>query len=182
MAPSVRGGVPMKIRISDFAIRQCEPSNLKEILKIQNEALADLPCVDILRENTMQMLKECLNQPHLTVGVWYEDILAAFSILYYPHDEKENLSIHLQSVDVNGLKTANNKLCIVRKDFRGNSLQYHLGLIVEHLAIDTGINLLCATVSPKNQYSIDNILRLGYMYNRTLNKYGFERNLYYKII
>lgn len=172
----------MKIQFDNFIIKQCTTSDLNEILVIQNETLVDLSSVDILRENTLQMLEECLCPPHLTLGAWYKGELAAFSVLYYPHDDKENLSIHLKSMDVSGLKTANNKLCIVRKDFRGNSLQYHLGLILECHAVRTGTKLLCATVSPKNSYSINNILRLGYVYNRMLNKYEFERNLYYKFI
>ena len=172
----------MKVQFDDFTIEQCVPGHLDAILEIQNEALAELPSVDVLRENTLQMLEECLKPPHFTIGAWYEGILAAFSVLYYPHDDKENLALHLKSIDVAGLKTANNKLCIVRKDFRGNSLQYHLGLILEHYAKDTGIELICATVSPKNQFSENSILRLGFTYDSTLNKYGFERNLYYKYI
>jgi len=182
MAAVIRGNTIMKIQFEDFVIERCTPKDLKEILEIQNETLSDLPSADILRENTLQMLEECLNPPHLTIGAWYKGVLAAFSVLYYPHDDQENLSLYLKSVDVNGLKTANNKLCIVRKDFRGNSLQYRLGMILERHAIDTETKLLCATVSPKNQFSINNVLRLGFVYNRTLNKYGFERNLYYKFI
>lgn len=172
----------MKIRFEDFIIRQCTPGHLKEVLCLQNETLPDLPSADILRENTPEMLEECLNPPHHTVGAWYKGELAAFSVLYYPNNEKENLSLSLKGIDVSGLITANNKLCIVRKKFRGNSLQYNLGLVLERHAASNGTNLLCATVSPKNPYSINNILRLGFVYNNTLLKYGFERNLYYKFI
>lgn len=172
----------MKIPFSDFVVRPCTQRDLEDILRIQYEALSDLPSPDILRENTPGMLEECLNYPHFTIGAWYEEKLVAFSVLYYPHDDNENLSILLKDVDVSGLESANNKLCIVSKEFRGNSLQYHLGLIIEQHAISKGTNLLCATVSPHNPYSINNIVRLGYIYNRTLIKYGFERNLYYKLI
>jgi hypothetical protein len=172
----------MKIPFDDFIIRQCNIEQLDEILRIQNETLAELPSVDILRANTVQMLEECLKPPHYTVGAWYDGVLAAFSVLYYPHNDEENLSLCLKSVDIAGLKTANNKLCIVRKEYRGNSLQYHLGLLLERQAVSTGVQLMCATVSPKNQYSINNILRLGFTYNRTLKKYGYERNLYYKFL
>ena len=123
--------------------------------------------------------------PHVTLGAWYDNTLVAFSILYVPCDNEENLSMSLENVDIKGLKTANNKLCIVRKMFRGNSLQFELGRRLESYAHEMGIKLICATVSPKNQYSINNIngiLRLGYTYNRTfLSKYG-ERNLYYKFL
>jgi len=172
----------MKIQLSDFVIKPCTPKCLDDIIRIQSETLSELPSSDILRENTPEMLEECLNPPHFTIGAWYEGKLAAINILFYPHDDKENLSLSLEGLDISGLVTANNKLCIVRKEYRGNGLQYNLGLIIERHAISKGTNLICATVSPYNQYSINNILRLGYVYNKTLIKYGFERNLYYKFI
>jgi GNAT superfamily N-acetyltransferase len=128
------------------------------------------------------MLTECLNAPHYTVGAWYEGELAGFSVLYYPHDKAEDLSLYLEGVEINGLKAANNKLCIVRKEYRGNELQYRLGMLLEKHARETGTELLCVTVSPKNTPSINNVLRMGFVYNRTLEKYGFERNLYYKYL
>lgn len=172
----------MKISFANFIVKQCNTSHMEEILDIQREAFADLPSTNILRENTPQMIEECLKPPHLTVGAWYDGVLVAFTILYYPHDESEDLAHLLNSVDISGLKTANYKLCIVRKNFRGNSLQYRLWSILERYAIDAGVKLFCVTASPENRHSIDNIVSLGFIYNKTLNKYGFERNLYYKII
>jgi RimJ/RimL family protein N-acetyltransferase len=157
-------------------------AELNDILLLQKETIASLPSPEILRENTAEMLSECLAPPHYTVGAWYNGVFVGFSVLYYPHDDAENLSLSLEGVDLTGLKTANNKLCIVREGYRGNALQYHLGKMLEQHAKNSGTNLLCATVSPKNQYSINNMLRLGFRYNRTLMKYGFERNLYYKFI
>lgn len=172
----------MKTPLNNFVFEQCTSKYLDEIIRIQSETLANLPSSDILRENTPEMLEECLCPPHFTIGAWYEGKLAAFSILYYPHDDRENLAISLKGLDISGLSTANSKLCIVREEFRGNGLQYNLGLIIERHAVSRGTKLICATASPYNQYSINNILRLGYAYNRTLTKYGYKRNLYYKFI
>jgi hypothetical protein len=172
----------MKIRFEDFTIKQCTTNHLDEIVRLQDEVLAGLPSPEFLRANTVEMLEECLRPPHYTVGAWYGEILAGVSVLYYPYTDKENLSLSLVTVDASGLKTANNKLCMVRKEYRGNSLQYRLGLLLERHAVETGVQLLCTTVSPKNEYSINNILRLGFKYDRTLIKYGYERNLYYKFL
>jgi len=172
----------MKIPLEEFSIKKCLPIHLDEILEIQNKALSRLPAMDILRKNTVQMLSDCLNPPHITLGAWHDNILTAFSVLYFPEDSEENLARQLVSIDTFGLKTANNKLCIVREDFRGNSLQYNLGLILERYAVEANVKMLCSTVSPKNPYSIRNLTLLGFIYNRTLTKYGVERNLYYKFI
>ena len=174
----------MKISIDKITIQRCTPSCIDEILKIQSETFAELEEADILRSNSEQMLRECLFSPHITIGAWYDEKLVAFSILYFPSDDvpEENLSLCLENVNINGIKSANNKLCIVRKEFRGNSLQCELGRKLESYALESGVGIICATVSPKNTHSIHNVNRLGYTYNRTLSKYGFERNLYYKFI
>ncbi len=172
----------MKIARESFEFRPLSEEHLDDILRIQDETIAALPSEDVLRHNTVEMLSECLHAPHITVGAWYEGQLAGFSVLYYPSDETEDLSIHLQGVDISGKKAANYKLCIVRPAFRGNRLQYLMALELERYAKENGVQLLCVTASPHNPYSIANLMRLGYTCNRTLSKYGFERNLYYKFL
>lgn len=175
----------MKIPFEKFTIKECGIEHLDEILKMQEEAILTLPSADILRKNTPEMIESCLLKPHITIGAFYEGMLAAISVLYFPGDSEEDLSHYLAGIDADGLKTANNKLCIVRERFRGNGLQYKLGVILERYAAEENVKLMCSTVSPKNPYSINNIIKLGFTYNRTLtlDKYGgVERNLYYKFI
>ena len=172
----------MKINFEDFVVRKCDLSHMDEILKIQNETFAELGERDILRENSEEMLRACLMPPNLTLGAWYGDTLAAFAVLYFPFEEAENLSLCLENINIEGLKVANAKLCIVRKPFRGNSLQYELGCKIEAYALEVGVKLLCATVSPDNTPSLNNIRRLGFSCNRQLSKYGSDRFLFYKYL
>jgi hypothetical protein len=54
---------------------------------------------------------------------------------------------------------------------------------VEKIAVARGYNLLCTTVSPNNDFSINNFLKEGYQYAKTEEKYGgLMRNLYYKVL
>ena len=173
----------MKIRFENFTVRECTPENISEILQIQEETFETLSSPDLLRKNTPEMLSECLKYPHQTIGAWYQDELAAFAMRYTPEgNAEEDLSLLLQGVNLSHLKPANFKLCIVRPSYKGNSLQFHLGALLEQYAKNAGIGLMCATVHPENTYSINNLLKLGYSYNRTLEKYGLERNLYFKFI
>ena len=165
----------------EFAIGPCGPDQLGALLDIQEEAFAALEDESLLRRNTPEMLESCLLPPHVTLGAWQGNVLAAFSILYFP-EEQEDLSLSLAEVDRMELKAANYKLCIVRPAFRGNGLQYRLGLALERYAKEAGVGLLCATVSPHNGHSMENIRKMGYTYNRTLIKYGLERALYYKFL
>ncbi len=72
---------------------------------------------------------------------------------------------------------------MVRAGYRGLGLQRRLIREVEKVAVERGFNLLCTTVAPNNEFSINNFLREGYVYAKTEMKYGgLVRNLYYKIL
>lgn len=170
----------MKIDFSDFEVRNCTLEDLNDILSLQEEVFQTISSVEILRKNSVDMLKSCLQKPNYTVGAWYKGIFAGFAILYFPQNLFENLAVSLEGVNFEDLKVANFKLVIVSKYFVGNSLQFHFGKHLEEVAKKQKTKLLCATVSPLNQFSINNMERLGYTYNRTFSKYGYARNLYYK--
>ena len=173
----------MKIQFENFTVRECLPESIEEILQIQEETFQTLSCPDFLRKNIPEMLLECLNRPNHTIGAWYNGGLAAFAIFYDPGaNNTENLSLCLNGVNITGIKPANYKLCMVREAYRGNSLQFYLGMLIEQYAVNAGVGLICATVHPKNIYSVNNLLKLGYTYNCTLKKYGAKRDLYFKFI
>ena len=171
----------MRIDSAEFLIRPCVEEDLKRILDIQEQTFKQIGESDILRRNTPEMLQECLKSPHVTLGAWHGGELAAFSVLYFPDDD-ENLAKLLDNVDTSNLKSANYKLCIVKNEYRGNSLQYLLGMELIKAARERNVDILCCTASPHNPYSIKNIEKMGFKYNKTLQKYGFERNLYYSIL
>ena len=172
----------MKIPISDFVLTQLTESSLNEILDIQEEAFSVLSNSDLLRRNDTEMLRSCLNQPHYSIGAYHGGILAGFAILFFPGQSEENLAVKLKCINTSTMKSANYKLCIVRPQYRGNHLQVYLGELLEKYALKQNVDIVCATVSPENCYSMYNILKLGYTYDHTLVKYGLIRNLYYKLL
>lgn len=172
----------MKIPFEKFKITYLTKDNLDAVLELQEDTFSKLPSEDLLRRNSPEMFLACFEKPHRSIGAWFEGELAAICILYVPDDPKEDLSLSLQGLNSKGMKSANYKLCIVRDKYRGNRLQYRLGELIENEARKQGIALMCTTVSPDNPHSIRNMLSLGYRYNRTLEKYGYSRNLYYKFL
>ena len=173
----------MTSRASIITFRPCSEDQLPLLLRMQEEAFASLPSPHMLRCNTPAMLAACLRTPHTTWGAWTEDAgLVAFSVLFVPQDAQEDLSLWLDGMATAGLRSANNKLCIVRPPFRGRGLQLALGWRVEQEAVQRGTQLLCATAAPGNVASARNLLRQGYVLNRRLRKYegGLLRNLYVK--
>lgn len=174
----------MKIAEKEFTFRQCTADDIEEILKLQDIVYDALKDKQWLRKNTVEMLRFCLEEPNYTVGAYYKGELAAISILYVPlpEDSAEKLATSLVDIDIDGVRHANYKLCLVNPKFRGNRLQRILENKLEEHAKKQGITLMCATVFPENIYSVHNIEGAGYKLNKEFQKYGLKRRLYYKFI
>lgn len=162
-------------------LRQCQPADLQVIIDLNETIYAALPDKSVLRHNSPEMIASCLEEPNVTLGVWDGDLLVAIGMLYVPQCIEED---HFHDLDLQGdYKSANQKLFLVRDRYRGLGLQRRLIREVEKTAIARGYNLLCTTVAPNNDFSINNFLKEGYVYAKTEMKYGgLVRNLYYKVL
>jgi GNAT superfamily N-acetyltransferase len=162
-------------------LRQCQPADLQVIIDLNEAIYAALPDKSVLRHNSPEMIASCLEEPNVTLGVWDGDLLVAIGMLYVPQCIEED---HFHDLDLQGdYKSANQKLFLVRDRYRGLGLQRTLIREVEKTAIARGYNLLCTTVAPNNDFSINNFLKEGYVYAKTEMKYGgLVRNLYYKVL
>ncbi len=162
-------------------LRQCQPTDLQVIIDLNEAIYAALPDKSVLRHNSPEMIASCLEEPNVTLGVWDGDLLVAIGMLYVPQCIEED---HFHDLDLQGdYKSANQKLFLVRDRYRGLGLQRRLIREVEKTAVARGYNLLCTTVAPNNDFSINNFLKEGYVYVKTEMKYGgLVRNLYYKVL
>lgn len=164
------------------AILPCGPEQLSRILALEQEALARMERPDLLRRNTVEMWQECLRPPHLCLGAWVAGALDALAVLYVPErGGAEDLSALLTQMDAAPLAAANFKVCIVSPQWRGRGWQVLLGTHLQHIAEERGFNLLCATASPHNGASVHNLRKLGYQPDHLLQKYGYERMLFYRL-
>ena len=170
------------IGLSGVSIRPCDEGDLAKVLDLESIVLAHLQRPDLLRRNTEEMWHVCLHPPHVCLGAWSGDILTALAVLYIPHDgDTEALAPLLQSIDPRGHKTANFKICLVHPEWRGQHLQVKLGNLLNNEARRRGVDLLCATASPHNIASIRSLQQLGYRADHTVQKYGFERIVFFHI-
>ena len=162
-------------------LRPCQPSDLQAVIDLNEMIYSALPDKSILRHNTPEMIASCLEEPNVTLGIWEDDMLIAVGMLYVPQCIEED---HFHDLGLEGeYKSANQKLFLVRKGYRGLGLQRKLIREVEKIALARGYNLLCTTVAPNNEFSINNFLKEGYVYAKTEEKYGgLVRNLYYKVL
>lgn len=162
-------------------VRLCQLSDLQAVIDLNEEIYSALPDKSILRHNSPEMIASCIEEPNVTLGVWEGNTLIAIGMLYVPQCIEED---HFHDLGVEGeYKSANQKLFLVREGYRGLGLQRKLIREVEKIAMARGYNLLCTTVAPNNDYSINNFLKEGYVYAKTEEKYGgLMRNLYYKVL
>lgn len=162
-------------------LRPCQLSDLQSVIDLNEAIYSALPDKSILRHNSPEMIASCIEEPNVTLGVWEGDTLIAIGMLYVPQCIEED---HFHDLGLEGeYKSANQKLFLVREGYRGLGLQRKLIREVEKIAITRGYNLLCTTVAPNNEFSINNFLKEGYVYAKTEEKYGgLVRNLYYKVL
>lgn len=162
-------------------LRPCHLSDLQAVIDLNEAIYSALPDKSILRYNSPEMIASCIEEPNVTLGVWEGDTLIAIGMLYVPQCIEED---HFHDLGLEGeYKSANQKLFLVREGYRGLGLQRKLIREVEKIALTRGYNLLCTTVAPNNDYSINNFLKEGYVYAKTEEKYGgLVRNLYYKVL
>lgn len=167
-----------------YTIRHLGPEALSDILLIQQEALTLITDARLLRANSVQMLTECLAEPHSAIGAFsQEGEMAAFAILYVPGLDDENIALSAGWTEEEAAKSCNLKLVIVRPAHRGQGLQRRLMNILEQEARTRGFSSLWATVSPMNTYSRRNIIACGYHCVGQHDKYGgMLRDLFCKTI
>ena len=159
----------------------CQLSDLQAVIDLNEAIYSALPDKSILRHNSPEMIASCIEDPNVTLGIWEGDTLIAIGMLYVPQCIEED---HFHDLGLEGeYKSANQKLFLVREGYRGLGLQRKLIREVEKVAMARDYNLLCTTVAPNNDFSINNFLKEGYVYAKTEEKYGgLVRNLYYKVL
>lgn len=161
-------------------VRPCDEGDLAKVLDLETTVLKHLERSDLLRRNTKEMWHTCLQPPHVCLGAWCGEALAALAVLYIPYEgDSEALTPLLRSIDPIGHKAANFKICLVHPEWRGHHLQVTLGNRLHSEARQRGFDLLCATASPHNTASIRSLQQLGYHADHTVQKYGFERIVFF---
>ena len=169
--------------IEGVEMQQCREDELTQVLELESTVLAHLDRPDQLRRNTPALWRRCLQPPHICLGAWDGPALVALAVLYVSYDgDPEALAPLLQKVESKNYHSANYKICLVHPDWRGHHLQVLMGRQLHEEARRMGINLLCATASPHNTASVKSLERLGYRPDHQVEKYGFERIVFYCFI
>ena len=92
----------------------------------------------------------------------------------YGYDE-ENYGHDLDIKGKNLLNVGQIESTLVKDEYRGNHLQKKICEKLEEISKDDFIEIMAATVYPKNEYSLDNFKSLGYEIVKEKLKYGGYR-------
>lgn len=159
----------MRSKYNEYILRKCTVQDVDQICELQKIIIDGLDNKAILRQNERSMFEHCVQEPNLTIGVYDKEKLIAVAIFVIEHgDEDLSLELVCHEVDV----SANFKLVMVKKEYRGNGFQRALMWILEKYAYNNGFTHLCTTVSEENTYSLHNVKETGYEYDHNAVKYG----------
>lgn len=155
----------------NFTLKPLGIDSIPQLLEIQEETFKTLPDKSLLRRNTYETLSVCFNDMSLVLGVFCDERLIAFGILYSAGDSDENLAKELDDCD-DANNYTNAKLIIVRPQYRGYGLQKILLNELVDFACAKGFKGVVATVAPDNKYSLENCLSCGFKPVKNVVKYG----------
>lgn len=101
-------------------------------------------------------------------------LAAVFSVIH-PGLSDMNYGYELDLSEEDLLRVANMDTIAVHPNYRGMGLQHMLMQCAENEVCSSGDKILLCTVHPNNQYSLKNILDLGYTIQRKVKKYDSVR-------
>lgn len=160
-------GQPVEITAQ---VRKAAPEELEKLFALQASVCAAMEDPEQFVPNEKQeMLDNIQNQ--LTIGVWVEDTPIALAILRYDGLDRHNYAWYLEVPESDIPYWANADTVIVDPAWRGNQLQYRLMELLMQWRRPEIIGMGC-TVSPKNQFSLQNMQCCGFEIHSQRIMYG----------
>lgn len=157
-------------------IRRCGPADADAFYALQNEVHAAMPHPEQFVPDTRENITAYLTGD-LCLGVYDGARLGAYFILRYCGQSEHNYAAFLGVPKSEWDHWANADSAIVHPDWRGNGLQRKL-LEAALPLLRPGIVGIGATVSPENQYSLNNALASGFTIAARREMYGgYDRYL-----
>ena len=172
------GGRPTRQAVT---LRRCTPVKAPAVFALQNEVRAAMPHPEQFVPDTQENITAYLAHD-LCLGVFDGERLGAYFILRYCGQSEHNYAAFLGIPQAEWDHWANADSAVVHPDWRGNGLQRKL-LEAALPLLRPGIVGIGATVSPENQYSLNNALACGFAIAARREMYGgYDRYLLKKRI
>ncbi|MBT9711745.1 GNAT family N-acetyltransferase [Faecalibacterium prausnitzii] len=162
-------------------LRRCGPADAAAFFTLQNEVRAAMPHPEQFVPDTLENITAYLRED-LCIGAYDGERLGAYFILRYCGRSAHNYAAFLGVPREEWEHWANADSAVVHPDWRGNGLQRKL-LEAALPLVRPGIVGIGATVSPENQYSLNNALACGFVIADRREMYGgYDRYLLKKML
>ena len=172
------GGRPARQTVT---LRRCTPAEAPAVFALQNEVRAAMPHPEQFVPDTLENITGYL-RTGICIGAWQQRRLGAYLILRLCGQSDENYAAFLGVPQSQWQHWANADSAVVHPDWRGNGLQRKL-LEAALPLLRPGIVGIGATVSPENQYSLNNALASGFTIAARREMYGgYDRYLLKKMV
>ena len=132
-----------------------------------------LPNPELFQPELADFYKEQLIKDKTVIGAVTYEGLIAFGLFRVPGQSGDNMGRDLGINDLN--KVVHLELLVLHPYYRGNSMQKLISRTLIDLIIERNYEDICCTVSPKNYYSLNNMISLGFSIRKI--KIKFEDKL-----
>ncbi|MDR3279042.1 MAG: hypothetical protein LBT23_00880 [Synergistaceae bacterium] len=126
---------------------------------------------EIFAPTSDEDMARLLGNDGISLGVWFEDRLICMRALMTNPEWVGETMGHMSLAPDETRRTAYMDHCIVDKEFRGNNVQFLTYYALENHMADS-FDTLLTTVSPKNPFSLQNILGCNFVVIGIKELYG----------
>ena len=165
----------------DLNIQTASLADVDSIYSIMHSVSASMKDPSLYVTDDQDFIRRHVEEDGFTLIARSGNTPAGFLIVRIPGNAPDNLGIDLGFTHEQLLLSAHMESAAVLPEFQGNHLQKRLISAAETILVSRGYHSALATVSPKNPYSLQNMLASGYRIAKTTLKYGgLERHIIIK--
>jgi hypothetical protein len=157
---------------ANYKIRFLDEDNLKEVSNLQEVIMNNLNDNELYQPAPIHILKDRLSKKQSAIGVFTNDGLIAYGIIHIPGKANDNLGNDINMPESDFCKVAQLQYIVVHPNYRGNMLQKKLVSHLLSIVNDLEYEHVLGIVSPKNYFSLHNLLCLGFMIEDINKKHG----------
>lgn len=154
-----------------FELRRCTEADLDTIMELQQQVCEKLHDPDIYVPIDREDFLESLKVDHF-FGVYYEGQLVAATLMIDNRVSHRNYGTYVGYPSERLPKVVSMETTFVSEECRGFGLQSFFTELRESYARELGAEEAFVTISPRNKYSIHNLMSMGYEIIETRPLYG----------
>lgn len=159
-----------------FQFQKGTQENVETFIRFLDEIKAGMAQKDWFYLDPADVVRSMIKDGTLEFWLAFHEgqLAAVFSILF-PGLQAHNYGYDLGFREEKLMQVVHMDTAAVHPDYRGCGLQGRMVQMAERELSGKGKRILLSTVHPDNEFSLNNMLRQGYVIQKRIGKYGSER-------